>query len=66
VKGIPNSTRIRLELGYKELVQLDEAIHRTIDWERAHPPGEFNPHKFDYAAEDAAAGGGRYDSRPQP
>jgi nucleoside-diphosphate-sugar epimerase len=50
-----DSTRIRRDLGYKELVPLDDAIHRTIDWERAHPPGEFNPHKFDYAAEDAAA-----------
>jgi nucleoside-diphosphate-sugar epimerase len=50
-----DSTRIRRELGYQELVPLDEAIHRTIDWQRAHPPGEFNPHKFDYAAEDAVA-----------
>jgi nucleoside-diphosphate-sugar epimerase len=49
-----DSTRIRRELAYKELVPLDEAIRRTIDWARAHPPGEFNPHKFDYAAEDAA------------
>jgi nucleoside-diphosphate-sugar epimerase len=49
-----DSTRIRRELGYQEPVSLDEAIQRTIDWERAHPPGEFNPHKFDYAAEDAA------------
>jgi nucleoside-diphosphate-sugar epimerase len=53
-----DSTRIRQELGYKERVPLDEAIHRTIDWERAHPPGEFNPYKFDYAAEDAAAAAG--------
>jgi len=52
-----DSTRIRLELGYREPVPLDEAIHRTIDWERAHPPGEFNPHKFDYAAEDAFSSG---------
>lgn len=51
------STRIRRELGYKEPVPLDEAIHRTIDWARAHPPGEFIPHKFDYAAEDAAVAG---------
>jgi nucleoside-diphosphate-sugar epimerase len=50
-----DSTRIRRELGYKEPVPLEEAIRRTIDWERAHPPGEFNPHRFDYAAEDAAA-----------
>jgi nucleoside-diphosphate-sugar epimerase len=50
-----DSTRIRRELGYQEPVPLEEAIRRTIDWERAHPPGELNPHRFDYAAEDAAA-----------
>jgi nucleoside-diphosphate-sugar epimerase len=49
-----DSTRIRQELGYQEPVPVEEAIRRTIDWARAHPPGEFNPHKFDYAAEDAA------------
>ena len=52
-----DSTRIRRELGYRELVPVDEALHRTIDWARTHPPGEFNPQKFDYAAEDAAAAG---------
>ena len=49
-----DSSRIRHELGYEEMVLLDDAIRRTIGWERAHPPGEFNPHQFDYAAEDAA------------
>jgi nucleoside-diphosphate-sugar epimerase len=49
-----DSTLIRKELGYRELVPIDEAIRRTIAWERAHPPGEFNPYPFDYAAEDAA------------
>jgi nucleoside-diphosphate-sugar epimerase len=51
-----DSTRIRQELAYKEPVPIDEAIRRTIDWERANDPGEFDPHRFDYAAEDAAAG----------
>jgi nucleoside-diphosphate-sugar epimerase len=50
-----DSSRIRQELGYKELIPLDEGIRRTIEWERAHPPAEFNTHTFDYAAEDAAA-----------
>ena len=49
-----DSTRIRQQLGYREIVPLEEAIRRTIDWERAHPPTDFNPYKFDYAAEDAA------------
>jgi nucleoside-diphosphate-sugar epimerase len=50
-----DSTRIRQELGYQEPIPLDEGIRRTIAWERAHPPAEFDTHKFDYAAEDAAA-----------
>ena len=50
-----DSSRIRRELGYREPVALDEAIRRTIAWERANPPGEFNLHQFDYEAEDAAS-----------
>jgi len=49
-----DSSRIRRELGYREIVPLDEAIRRTIAWDRAHPLTGFNPYKFDYAAEDAA------------
>lgn len=52
-----DSTRIRQELEYKEIVPPDEALHRTIDWQRTHPPKE--PQQFaapwllDYATEDA-------------
>jgi nucleoside-diphosphate-sugar epimerase len=52
-----DSSRIRRELGYREAVPLQEAIQRTVAWERANPPGEFHPHRFDYAAEDAALAG---------
>jgi nucleoside-diphosphate-sugar epimerase len=52
-----DSSRIRRELGYREPVPLKEAIASTIEWERTNPVGEFNMHKFDYAAEDAATGG---------
>jgi len=31
-----DSTRIREELGYREIVPLDEAIRRTLAWERAN------------------------------
>ena len=48
-----DSTRIRQELGYCEVVPLSEALERTIAWERAHPPDEIDPKQFDYAAEDA-------------
>lgn len=49
-----STARIRNELGYRETVPLDEALRRTIEWERAHPP-EKPLTQFDYAAEDAAA-----------
>jgi nucleoside-diphosphate-sugar epimerase len=49
-----SSARIRRELGYKEPVAIDEAIRRTISWERENPPAGTVPAQFDYAAEDAA------------
>jgi nucleoside-diphosphate-sugar epimerase len=51
-----DSSRIRRELGWSEAVPLDEAIRRTIEWERANPPGELSLDQFDYAAEDAYSG----------
>lgn len=53
---VVSSERIRTELGYKELIGHDEAVHRTIDWELHNPPAAINPQQFDYAAEDAAIG----------
>ena len=46
-----DSSRIRKELGYKEVVPFGEALRRTIIWERANPP-DIDPSRFDYAAED--------------
>ncbi len=49
---VADSTRIREELGYRERVPRQDAIRRTIAWERANPPAdELVP--IDYAAEDA-------------
>ena len=59
------SQRIREELAYREAVPIDEALRRTVEWERANPPARIDPSQFDYAAEDAAglsgevAGAGR-------
>lgn len=50
-----DTTRIREELGYREPIAQEEAIRRTIEWERANPT-ESSPHAFDYPAEDAALG----------
>jgi nucleoside-diphosphate-sugar epimerase len=49
-----SSARIRRELGYREPVATEEAIRRTISWERENPPGPEFLAQFDYAAEDAA------------
>ncbi len=48
-----DTTRIRQELGYREPIELNEALARTISWERANPPAEIDAKQFDYAAEDA-------------
>jgi nucleoside-diphosphate-sugar epimerase len=45
-----DTTRIRAELGYTEVVDERVGLERTISWERAHPPDEPQP---DYASEDA-------------
>jgi nucleoside-diphosphate-sugar epimerase len=48
---VVDSSRIRDELGYTEVVDERAALERTIDWERANPPDGF---EVDYDAEDAA------------
>lgn len=50
---VADTTRIREELGYRQRVDRDEAIRRTIEWERADPPAQIDTRQFDYAAEDA-------------
>ena len=52
---VADTTRIRSELGYREPVPREEAIRRTVAWEREHPPLAIDPARFDYAAEDEAA-----------
>ena len=54
---VVDTARIRTELGYREPVAREEAIRRTIVWERGQPaPADLT--RFDYAAEDAAASSG--------
>jgi nucleoside-diphosphate-sugar epimerase len=45
---VTDSTRIRADLGYAEVVPPDEALRRTITWERANHPVE----PVDYTTED--------------
>ena len=49
-----DSRRIRTELGYVEPVLVDEALRRTVEWERANPPQQIDPAQYDYTAEDEA------------
>ncbi|HXL37349.1 MAG TPA: NAD-dependent epimerase/dehydratase family protein [Ktedonobacteraceae bacterium] len=49
---VVDSSRIRGELGYKERVDVEEALRRTVAWERANPPKEIDPREFDYVVED--------------
>lgn len=44
-----DTTRIRTELSYRELVGREEALKRTVQWERSHSD---NPEPAHYAAED--------------
>jgi nucleoside-diphosphate-sugar epimerase len=53
--GDASSARIRAELGFHDPVPLEQALRRTIEWERANPPKDVPAQMFDYAAEDAAA-----------
>lgn len=50
---VTDTSRIRAELGFDERVSRQEALHKTIDWERANPPAETFPAESEYAAEDA-------------
>jgi nucleoside-diphosphate-sugar epimerase len=49
---IADTTRIREELDFRETVTRDEAIRRTVEWERGNPPTGFTPNQFDYPSED--------------
>ncbi len=60
-----DTTRIRRELGYAELVPRPEALARTVVWERQHPPQGEQARPPDYAEEDGVlARLSRPDSRP--
>jgi nucleoside-diphosphate-sugar epimerase len=47
------TSRIRNELGYREVVSVDEGLRRTMAWQREHPPS-IDAAQYDYASEDVA------------
>jgi nucleoside-diphosphate-sugar epimerase len=51
---VASSERLRAELAYRETVDIEEAIRRTVAWEQKKTPSAIDPQQFDYAAEDAA------------
>jgi nucleoside-diphosphate-sugar epimerase len=56
-------SRIRGELEYAELTDPDEAMRRTVAWERANPLQQLDVSQFDYAAEDEALAAVPYHDR---
>lgn len=55
---VMDTRRFRSELGFSESVSSQEALRRTIAWERDNPPSAGDPSPQEYAAEDAALGAG--------
>jgi nucleoside-diphosphate-sugar epimerase len=51
---VASSERIRHELRFREIIPLEAALSKTIEWELAHPPQPVNAQQFDYDAEDRA------------
>jgi nucleoside-diphosphate-sugar epimerase len=51
---VADSSRIRNELGFSEIIPQDEGLRRSISWQRANPLVDPDPGRFDYAAEDKA------------
>jgi nucleoside-diphosphate-sugar epimerase len=49
---VSDTTRIREELGYEEVIPDDKGMKRTIAWEREHPPKKIDPGQFNYQKED--------------
>lgn len=49
---VVDSSRIRRELGYAEKIDINEAIRRTVAWERADPPAQIDANQLDYKLED--------------
>jgi nucleoside-diphosphate-sugar epimerase len=52
---VTDSTLIRQELAYTELIAREDAFLRTVKWQRSHPPQMFSqdaPELLDYATED--------------
>ncbi len=54
---VTDTARIRQELGFREIVSVEEALRRSVAWERDNPPPEIDLKDYDYAAEDRIIAG---------
>jgi nucleoside-diphosphate-sugar epimerase len=54
---VVDSSAIRRELGYEEIVSYEEGLKRTVAWQRTVCPVEGDLRQFDYAAEDRVLAG---------
>jgi nucleoside-diphosphate-sugar epimerase len=52
-----DTSRIRRELGYKEIISQEEGLRRTVAWQRDNLPSEVDAAQFDYEAEDGMLAG---------
>ena len=48
---VVDTGRIRKELGYKDVISQEEALARSVAWERENPPDVAGA-EFDYTIED--------------
>jgi nucleoside-diphosphate-sugar epimerase len=48
-----DSRRIRIELGYDEIIDYQTGLGRTVDWQRDHPNEKLAPTPQQYAEDDA-------------
>ena len=49
---VTDSTRIRADLGYHEIVAYEDGLRRTVEWQRDHPNEKLAPTPDQYAEED--------------
>lgn len=51
---VVDGTRMRDELGYDDVVPVEEGVRLAFSWTREHPPEKYNPRVVDFSLEDAA------------
>lgn len=50
---VADTSRIRRELGYRDVVEPHEGLRRAVEWEHEHPPKKMPQQLLNFEAEDA-------------